>query len=307
MELMRTAMENISAIFSSKTTAVSERTHMNTLKLVVAHYLLLGRSRMVLLGTLCAIGLWVFAPGAAFSQSSVQRDEQALTILAQTIEAGGGSKLLASIQDITETGKITYHGANSNDIRGNVTVKGRGLHQLKIEADLSTGQRTTVVNGHGGSVIEADGRRAPLHGQSAEDLGSLTIPYLPLIAAMQDPSISIVYGGLVNHNDASAYNIRLQRVYTKQQDPHGDRARRETRDVYIDPRTFLIAAVVDQFYLAGPKQHSLAHEDRYSGYQTNNGVMMPLAVSQTIGGEIGFTMNLEQVTINAKLTDADFN
>lgn len=295
-------MENVSAISSLKTATVSKRTLMSTFK-----YFPLGRSGAVVLGTCCAIGLWLFAPGAAFSQDSVQRDQQALKILTQTLAAGGGSQLLASIRDITETGKITYHGANSDDIHGNVTVKGRGLHQLKIEADLSTGKRTTIVNGYGGSLVEADGRRAPLHGQSAVDLGSLTIPYLPLIAAMQDPSISIIYEGLVNHNNASVHDIRFQRVYTRQQDPQGDRGRRETRDVYIDPNTLLIAAVADRFYLAGPKQHSLAHEDLYSDYQPNNGIVMPLTIVQTIGGETGFTMNLGQVTINANLTDADFN
>jgi hypothetical protein len=295
-------MENFSAISSLTTTAVSERKLMNTFK-----YFPLGRPRALLLGMFCAICLGLFAPGAAFSQDSVQRDQQALKILTQTIAAGGGLQLLASIQDISETGRITYHRANSDDIHGNVTVKGRGLHQFKIEADLSTGKRTTIVNGYGGSLIEADGKRAPIHGQSAVDLGSLTIPYLPLIAAMQDPSISIIYEGLVNHNNASAYNIRLQRVYTKQQDPQGDRGRRETHDVYIDPNTSLIAAVADRFYLAGPKQHSLAHEDLYSGYQSNDGIMTPLTIAQKIGGQTGFTMNLAQVTINANLTDADFN
>jgi len=280
---------------------------MNRFKLLPAEYFHLGRSGAVLLGMFCEVGLLLFAPRTAFSQNSVQRDQQALTILTQAITAGGGPQLLDSIHDITETGKITYHGANSKDIDGNVTVKGRGLHQLKIEADLSTGKRTTVVNGYGGSLIEADGRKEPIYSQSAVDLGSLTIPYLPLIAAMQDPSISIIYEGLVDHNNASVYDIRFQRVYTKQQDPQGDRGRRETRDVYIDPNTLLIAAVADRFYLAGPKQHGIAHEDLYSGYQHNNGIMMPLTIVQMIGTEIGFTMNLEQVTINTNLTNADFS
>jgi len=49
-----------------------------------------------LLGLLCSIGLWLLAPKTAFAQNPVQRDPQALTILAQTIKAGGGQELLLS-------------------------------------------------------------------------------------------------------------------------------------------------------------------------------------------------------------------
>jgi hypothetical protein len=280
---------------------------MSTLKFFLANGLLRRRNGALLLAMLYQLAFGFFVPGAVFSQNLVQRDHQALAILTQTIEAGGGSQLLASIQDVTETGTITYYGANSSNVHGSVIVKGRGLHQFKIEAELSTGKRTIVANGYGGLRIEADGRKLPIHGPSAVDLGSLTIPYLPLIAAMQDPSVSILYSGIVDHNNASVYDLRLQRAYTRQQDPQGDRGRRELHDVYIDPKTLLIAAVADHLYLGGPKQPGLVHEDLYSDYQPKNGIMLPLTITQTNGGEVGFTMNLEEVTINANLTDAEFS
>jgi hypothetical protein len=283
----------------------SERRQMKTFRLFLAQYLPLGGSSAILLGLLCAIGLWFSAPKMAFAQSSAQRDQEALTILSQAIAAGGGQELLASVRDFTETGTVTYSLADQDT--GNVTVKSRGLHQFRIDADLANGRRTTVVNGGGGSLKEADGRRWPIYRQSAADLGSFTLPYLPLIGAMQDSSVSIVYGGLIIHNGASAYDIRLRRAYTKRQDPSGNRGLREARDFYIDPKTLLVSAISDRIHFGGgTNDEGVPHEILYSNYQAENGVMAPMAVVETARGVTGLKMNFSQVKFNSGSSDSDF-
>jgi len=183
-------------------------------------------------------------PGTCLSQIAVQRDQEALSILKQTIAAGGGQELLASIRDCTETGTITYNYEDS--VTGSVTVKSRGSQQFRMDADLSDGKRTTVVDGEGGSLKQADGRSWPIPRQSAADLESLILPYLPLVAGMQDSSTSILYKGTVIHNGASAYDIRMEKVFSARQDPTGKRGAHEARDYYIDPKTFLVAAISDR-------------------------------------------------------------
>lgn len=260
---------------------------------------------LVLLGTIC-LGSFVSTP--VFAQSSVQRNQQALMILKQTIAAGGGQELLASVRDFTETGTITYNWADQ--VTGNVTVKSRGLHYFRMEADLADGKRTTVVNGEGGLLTDGDGRSTPIYRQSAAVLGSFTLPYLPLIAALQDSSTSIVFGGLVTHNGAPAYDLRLQRVFTEQQDPSGKRGAREARDFYIDPKTFLVVAISDRIQFANPRDesfpHEIPHEILYSNYQSENGTLAPLTIVETVQDVTGFTMNLTQVTFNSGLADHDF-
>jgi hypothetical protein len=238
------------------------------------------------------------------AQSPPQRDQQALAVLTQTITAAGGQQLLASIQDFTEIGTVTY-AWDSQAVR-NVTVKGRGLHQLKIDADLPDGQRTAVVSNDGGSLTESNGTTRLISQQSANDLGSLSIPYIPLIAAMQDPTRSIIYGGLVTHNGVSVYDIRLRRVYTKQEDATGNRGVRETRDFYIDPNTFLVTSIADEIHAGGPNDNGIPHEILYSNYQSENGIAMPLTISETAWNVTGFTMQLSQVEFNSGLSDSDF-
>lgn len=278
---------------------------MKPSKLIPNQYRLPGGAVVAAFGSLCAIGLWLFTPNMVMAQSFVQRDQEALTIITQTITAGGGQQVLDSVQDFTETGTVTYN--FTNPVTGSVTVKSRGLHQLKIEADLPTGRRTTIVNGEGGSLKEADGRNWPIYRQNAAGLGSLTLPYLPLIGAEKDASVSIIYGGLITHNGASAYDVRLQRVYTKQQDPSGNRGVREARDFYIDSKTFLVSAVSDRIHFGmGPKDEGVLHEMLYTNYQTENGIATPLTITETIRGVDSFTMNFSQVSFNSGLSNDEF-
>jgi hypothetical protein len=256
---------------------------------------------VVLFGT---ISLWSFAPKAVFAQALVQHDQQALTILTQTIAASGGPELLTSTQDLTETGTVTY--SLADPVTGNVTVKSRGLHQFKIEADLPQGKRTTVINGEGGSLTEADGRYWPIYRQSAAALGSMTLPQLLLLGALGDSSTSIIYGGLVTHNGISEYDIRLQKVYTQKQDPTQKRGALEARDFYIDPKTLLVSSIADQIHFKVFNDEGIPHEILYSNYQTEDGIVAPLTVVETVRGVAGSTLALSQIAVNSGLGDADF-
>jgi hypothetical protein len=238
------------------------------------------------------------------AQTSVQRDQQALAVIAKTVVASGGTEALSTVQDFTATGTITYYWPDA--ITGTLRLEGRGLNQLKIGADLSTGKRTIVVNGTGGSLKEANGRTWPIPRQSAIDLGALPLPYLPLIAANQDTSIIVRYGGLVTHNGVAAYDIRIQKTYTEKQDSTQMRGVKEARDFYIDPNTFLITSVSDRVYLGGLRDAGVPQEITYSNYGLQGAIMVPLTIVQTIQGSTGFTMKLDTITFNSGLTDSDF-
>jgi hypothetical protein len=254
---------------------------------------------LVLLSTMC---IWFFTLRMGSAQNPVQRDQQALAILSQSIAAAGGLEQITSIQDFTETGTVTYYWAGQPV--GNVTVKSRGLHEFRIDADLPDGRRSTVVSGYGGSIKEVNGWTRPLHRQSAVDIGSITFPYLPLIAAVQDPSTSIIYGGLVTHDGASVHDIRIQKVYSKQQDPSGNRGIREARDFYVDASSYLVVEISDQIYVGN---RSTPHEVLYSNYKPESGVSMPMTITETVRGVTGVAMRLNQVAFNSQLSDSDFS
>ena len=274
---------------TSRDVSPAGTTRVNTAlhELFVALFLILGPSTL------------------ALAQSSIQRDQEALTIIAKSVIASGGQELLASIQDVTATGTVTYGSANQPT--GTVTVKGRGLSELKIEANLPTGVRTVVATAGGGSLTDTNGEIRPILRQSANDLGGFTLPYLPLFAAVQSTSTSITYVGLVTHDGVSEYDIRVQNVYTVQQDATGNLGVREAHDFYIDPKTYLIAAISDLVHFGGPNDQGVPHEVLFSNYQAENGIMVPLNIEESVRGTTGMTMTFTQVTFNSGLTDSTFS
>jgi hypothetical protein len=239
----------------------------------------------------------------AFGQGTVQRDQQALTIIAQAIVVAGGQDQLDSIRDLIETGTVTYH--LDPEVSGSATIKSRGIRHFRMDAELPAGERSIIVNGLGGSLIEADGAFRPIVGQCVADLGSFSFPVIPLIAAARDHSISITYAGLVNHNGASLHDIRIQKEYPLTQDPEGFRGIREARDFFIDPNTFTVTSIWDVIQFSSIAA-GVPHEIVYSNYQLENGVLIPLTVYESVRGVNEFTIHLNHVTFNSNLTDADF-
>ncbi len=79
------------------------------------------------------------------SNPSVQRDAQAISILSQAVNAVGGHATVAGIQDFTATGTITYSWAGEA-VPGTVTVYGKGVHQFRMDANVSGGTQSLTVN-----------------------------------------------------------------------------------------------------------------------------------------------------------------
>lgn len=254
---------------------------------------------------LCAAFLLPFQPLVTFAQTPVQRDQQALAVLQQTIAAGGGQELLSSIQDLASVGTATYY--LSDPVTASVTIKSRGSRQFRDDVVMPDGQRSTVVDGDGGLQVEPNGALLPVSSQSAFDLRCMVFPYSPLIAAIQSPSINVIYIGLVNHNGASVYDIRLQQTFAADQNSQGNRSAREAHDFYIDPNTFLVVAVSDQFYSSATGSEGISHEIQFSNYQAEGGVALPLTIVETVDGTTAVTMQLNQVNFNSGLTDSDFS
>src|SRR5439155_9582287 len=95
------------------------------------------------------------SPPSAGSQP-VQRDPQALTILNQALQMAGGADAVRAIETFTGSGTITYF-EPSNEVKGSVTVRGKGLDQFRLDATLPTGARSWAVSNGSGSARETDG------------------------------------------------------------------------------------------------------------------------------------------------------
>jgi hypothetical protein len=233
------------------------------------------------------------------------RDPVAVSVLSQAINHAGGTAAINAIQDFTATGSITYHW-EGKQVQGDASIKGRGRTQFRLDASLQDSARSVVVNDGKGSVKDIDGTTRPLFHEDLIDFGSPTLPVTQVLAVLQDTSTSIAFAGLVTQNGQQVEDIRVHKTYDKKADPLGIRTKLTTRDFFIVPSTFDILSVQDTAHPRNNSSNGCPHKMRFSDYRLVNGVLVPFAIIDMIGGQKTASIKLTQITFNDGLTDSDF-
>src|SRR5258708_12792929 len=79
------------------------------------------------------------------NSQTAQRDPQALTVLTQAVNAIGGARALAAVQDFTASGTITFNWAGE-PVEGSLPVQCQRLNHFRITPTLPAGTRILVHN-----------------------------------------------------------------------------------------------------------------------------------------------------------------
>jgi hypothetical protein len=251
---------------------------------------------------------WMFTQPSSPQQTSaptIQRDQQALTVLTQVLATAGGQAVLGAIQDITGTGTITYYWAG-DEVQGTVTVKGRGVGQFRLDAILSNGTRSWAVNNGTGFEKEPDGTTSQIPYHNTLNFGNLTFPLYFLSAVVQDTSTSITYVGMETKNGSQVHHIRAQKVFGRDADPSGILGKLTRRDFFVDCTTFQVVATLDMVHPARASTLSYPREMQFSDYRTINGILVPFSIMEVATGQRTYSIQLTQVTFNSGLQDSDF-
>jgi hypothetical protein len=83
---------------------------------------------------LCALPIYGQQAQPSAAPPPATKDPQAVSVVNQALKVAGGASAISAIKDYTGTGSITYHMAQ--DIQGTVTIRGRRLSRLRIDASL---------------------------------------------------------------------------------------------------------------------------------------------------------------------------
>jgi hypothetical protein len=237
-------------------------------------------------------------------QASAQRDPQAVSILTQALAASGGQSVVAGIQDFTASGNITYNW--DSVAQGTVTVKGRGLHEFRIDATLSDGLHSSVTNLTASFQKNPDGSISPLPSQNLVKPAIATCPLFQVLAALQDTSINLTYGGLVSHNGQQVYDVLEQKSFSATGDPGSALSSISKAHIFIDPNALTVVSILDTAYRRDGEAGGFPHETQFSAYQSINGILVPFSVIDLIAGQQTMSIQLTQVTFNTGLTDSVF-
>jgi len=239
--------------------------------------------------------------------ASPQRDPQALGIIVSALNAMGGASVLAGIQDIRGSGTVTYNWAGSQ-VQAAVIVKGRGLSQFRLDATLPDGIYSWGVSNGQRFRKNADGTiSAPPYG-TRPCFENTPLPFVQLLAAMQDSSNSVSYIGLESRNGNTVNHIRITSAGSASSTTSTATLANKTGtiDIFIDNTTNLIQSVLTIAYSADFPGQTYPREIQYSNHQVLNGVVVPLSIVELIDGEQTLAMQLSQVSFNIGLSDNDF-
>lgn len=252
------------------------------------------------------------AQQAGVPTPTVQKDPQALGILAQALTAGGGVSALGMIGDYTASGTVTYYWGGK-EVPGSVTVKGRGTGQFLLEASLPQGPYKVVVSNGTGSVTSPNGSHQTLEYGNTVNFGSLTFPLSYLTAAPGSSTTSIVYVGLETVEGAQVHHIRMQQIPQAQNSSTSSNnnfmtvaAQLSTRDFYVDPATFQIVSTLDSVHPKDKSQINIRHELKFSNYKQSSGILVPFSIDEFVYGQHTWSIQLSQISFNGGLTDSTF-
>jgi hypothetical protein len=75
--------------------------------------------------------------------------------------------------------------------------------------------------------------------------------------------------------------------------------RTATTDLYFDPSTHLLAYSVDAVAFHGSTRQIFNRVTAYGDYQQFSGIKVPTAIKQYLNGQLQWTLQLSQVTVNS--------
>jgi outer membrane lipoprotein-sorting protein len=234
----------------------------------------------------------------------IQRDPEALNIVNLALSAAGGAQAVASVQDFTATGTITYYWAKQEV--GNVTLKGRGNGQFRMDAFLPEGLQTILVSNGTGSVLHANGETETIQSHNAINLGSLTFPFAYLLTVAQDSTISATYVGLETVGGRQVQHLHTQKVFPNQNNLTTLWSRLTTRDFYFDAASFQLVMTRDLFHPANRSTVDYVHEIQFADFRNMNGVLVPFSIEEFVMGQHRSSIQLDKIGFNSSLTDSDF-
>lgn len=236
---------------------------------------------------------------------TAQRDSQAVTLLEQCLNAAGGTSAIGAIKDFTGTGNITYYWAGEQ-VTGSVTVRGLGASLFRLDAQLPDGPRSWLVTDLKGSIRKADGTVSRIPYANAINRGSLTLPYVPIAAALTDSSFSVTSVGTATVNGRKGTIVQVQHVFSPQDDPAGDLKKFNARSYVIDSQTFAILETQDTMWSDDGRMRPVEHEVVFSKFTSVNGLSVPFSIEEKLGGQETWSLELDNLVFNTGLADSVF-
>ncbi len=221
----------------------------------------------------------------------VASDAPALQQLISHLQAVGGGVW----QDMSATGQITYSGAAA---ASSVTLKMLAADRYRLDSGIGS----LVVRGSS-SEFESTAGKKSFPGPEFERNGINTFARLR-VSSFPDANTSLLDRGMQSVGGSS-----LHRISVVQALPHGTSKGNPSpsitppifavTDLYFDPASNLLIKSVANLRLGGSGNEEFLECVTYDDYREVQGTQVPFRYTETLNGQLQWTLQLDTVTLNS--------
>jgi len=217
-----------------------------------------------------------------------KRDAGALSEINAHIIAVGAS----GWQSLEATGTLTY--PDGSAFAATLYLSGSRFQRLDIE--MGSGTRSVRIGGFAGRYQGERGNQGALP-PATSSAGIVAFPRIWADAATS-ASISLYEQHLYTGTGSNLHRITMEYAL---EGPAGSRLGNKTAatDLYFDPSTHLLDYSVDAVTFNGPTRQPFQRVTDYEEYQQFSGIKVPTVIKQYLNGQLQWTLQLNQVTINS--------
>jgi hypothetical protein len=245
----------------------------------------------------------VYAQEATFPMPATtgvfgKKDPSALTVITAYLQASATS----GWHDLQASGTLTYPSGDSHSAEFFLSESGYS----RLDITMNSGTRSVRLSGPTGAFQDEKGNRGSLL-PTTSAAGIVALPRVWIDAATS-PNVSLFDRGIFTdagqplRRITMEYQIVLGRNQSNSQSVSLDIA----TDLYFDPTSNLLAASADAVTFNEARNHPFTRITRYSNYHPMSGILIPDTISQTIDGQLQWTLQLDQITVNSNPPQSTF-
>ena len=215
-----------------------------------------------------------------------------------------------SLTDVTFTG-TAHRIAGSEDETGHAVLKALPSGASRMEFDFPSGTQREVQNNSSGSPAGVwSGADAVSHKISYHNLLVDPVWFFPTFPIMRRVTAAFAVAdlGLESYNGQSAEHLVTYQLSTLKLAPGAPTIEHLSQlDFFVDPATFLPAAITFNIHPDDNAGLDLPVEVRFSDYRQVNGAQVPFHIERFLNNSLTFELQLNAATLNSGLDNSSFS
>ena len=195
-------------------------------------------------------------------------------------------------QDLQATGTLTYPDSDTHP----ATLYLMGSKYSRLDIEMGAGTRSLRIGGFAGRFQDEQGNQGSLPpGTSCAGIVAFSRIWSDAVTSSR---ISLTDENIYGGTGQSLHRITME-YPLESATGSGLANRTAATDLYFDPSTHLLAYSVDAVAFHGTTRQIFNRVTAYGDYQEFSGIKVPTAIKQYLNGQLQWTLQLSQVTVNS--------